>query len=100
MIIKRYEPLVLMVCLSLGAIYLVDLVEVMGTTRPRPPWAGGAVTTHPEANPGREMQSRLTLSQHGVRGATTEPLEGEGDNKVSIARESITARGKTSGPGM
>ena len=33
-------------------------------------------------------------------GAPTEPLGGEGDNKVSIAREAITARGKTSGPGM
>jgi hypothetical protein len=32
-------------------------------------------------------------------GAPTEPLGGEGDNKVSVAREAITARGKTSGPG-
>jgi hypothetical protein len=32
-------------------------------------------------------------------GAPTKSLVVEGDNKVSIAREAITALGKTSGPG-
>jgi hypothetical protein len=33
-------------------------------------------------------------------GASTEPLGGEGDNKVSIDREARTTLGKTSGPCM
>jgi hypothetical protein len=35
----------------------------------------------------------------GLGGALIEPLGGERDNKITIAREAIRARGKTSGLG-
>jgi hypothetical protein len=37
-------------------------------------------------------------AERATGGAVTQSLVGEGDNKVLIARESITALGKTNGP--
>jgi hypothetical protein len=40
-----------------------------------------------------------TRCEESQGGASTGPLGGEGLNKVSITREEIVARGKTSNPG-
>jgi hypothetical protein len=41
----------------------------------------------------------IGCEKRATRCAPIEPLEGGGDNKVSIVREAIIALGKTSGPG-
>jgi hypothetical protein len=59
---------------------------------------GGSGVDHPISGRGRGW-GRPGCKERARGGAPTKPLVGEGDSKVSIAREAITSRGKTSGPG-
>jgi hypothetical protein len=56
---------------------------------------GCSVVNHPIGGREGVAKARMRGERQG-RGSDTEPLGGEGDNKVSIVREAIAPLGKTS----